>query len=316
MDALVEVSNLKKRFGGLTAVDGISFQVKGGDVLGFLGPNGSGKTTTMRMVTGYLPPTQGRITVCGFDIQRKRTEAQARIGYLPEGAPLYEEMTPKGILSFVCDVRGLDRSKKVKSIDEVVSLFKLEPVLEQEIGTLSRGFKRRVALATAFVHKPQVLILDEPTDGLDPNQKHEVRRLIRHMARDENRAIIISTHILEEVDAVCTRAIIIARGRIATEGTPDELAATSPRHNAVHLRVSLDKAASFRSTLMRHPSVDDVTTDENVNGQAHLIVVPRDGKGIAGQISAIAKTSSVRIEEIYTERGHLDEVFREVTTRN
>lgn len=313
MDALVEVSNITKRFGNITAVDHISFAIKGGEVLGFLGPNGSGKTTTMRMVTGYLPPTGGRVVVCGFDIERRRGKAQERIGYLPEGAPLYEEMTPRGLLSFVCDVRGLKRARKRNASDEVVELFKLAPVLDQEIGTLSRGFKRRVALATAFVHEPQVLILDEPTDGLDPNQKYEVRRLIRHMARDENRAIIVSTHILEEVDAICTRAIIIARGRVVAEGTPDDLASKSPQHNAVHIRIAEDKAEGFRSTLLRHPSVDRVEEADNANGKVHLIAVPLHGKGIVGQVSGLAKTSDVRIEEIYTVRGHLDDAFREVT---
>lgn len=313
MDALVKVSDITKRFGNLTAVDNVSFSVEGGEVLGFLGPNGSGKTTTMRMITGYIAPTNGRVTVCGFDLERKRTKAQERIGYLPEGAPLYDDMTPTGLLSFIAEVRGLKGARKRDASEEVVELFKLEPVLDQEIGTLSRGFKRRVALATAFIHEPQVLILDEPTDGLDPNQKYEVRRLIRHMARDENRAIVISTHILEEVDAVCTRAIIIARGRVVAEGSPDELASRSPRHNSVHIRIAEDKVEGFKSTLLRHPSVDRVEAIDRVDGKVRLIAVPRDGKGIVRQVSGLAKTSDVRIEEIYTERGHLDDAFRMVT---
>lgn len=217
---MIEIEGLVKRFGAFTAVDGVNFAVDQGTVLGFLGPNGAGKSTTMKMITGFLPPDAGRVRLCGFDITRSPLEAKRRTGYLPEGAPAYADMTPLGFLDFVADVRGLKGAARRQSLDEAIARAGLEPVLEQPVDTLSKGFKRRVGLAQAILHDPEVLVLDEPTDGLDPNQKWEVRRLIREMA--PRKAIIISTHILEEVEAVCTRALIIAHGRILAEGLPLE----------------------------------------------------------------------------------------------
>ena len=221
MTQLVEVKALSKRFGAITAVDGVSFTVARGDVLGFLGPNGSGKTTTMRMITGFLPPSAGTAVVCGHDVRENPVAVKRKVGYLPEGAPLYGEMTPATFLDFIAAARGLSGAEKQKSIDQAVDRLALFEILDQRIETLSKGFKRRVGIAQAILHDPEVLILDEPTDGLDPNQKHEVRTLIDDMSGDK--AIVISTHILEEVDSVCNRAIIIARGHVVADSTPAEL---------------------------------------------------------------------------------------------
>ena len=223
---MIIIEDLVRRFGTFTAVGGISLRVGKGEVLGFLGPNGAGKSTTMKMITGFLAPSEGRISVCGYDVVEQQLAAQASIGYLPEGAPAYPDMTPLQFLGFIARIRGLEGEAATKAIDTAVSRTGLQSVLEQRIETLSKGFKRRVGLAQAILHDPPVLIMDEPTDGLDPNQKHTVRNLIRAMSAEK--AIIISTHILEEVDAVCTRAVIIDRGRIVADGTPAELLARSP----------------------------------------------------------------------------------------
>jgi ABC-2 type transport system ATP-binding protein len=224
--AMIEIHDLTKRFGSLLAVDGITFTVKRGEVLGFLGPNGAGKSTTMKMITGFLTPTSGTARICGHDVQTEPLNAKRKFGYLPEGAPAYPDMTPAAFLDFIAGVRGLSAAAKSERIAKVVGLVHLEGVLHQRIETLSKGFKRRVGLAQAILHDPQVLVLDEPTDGLDPNQKHEVRTLIREMAPDK--AIVLSTHILEEVEAVCTRAMIIARGRILFDGSPADLQKEGP----------------------------------------------------------------------------------------
>jgi len=220
---MLNTRDLTKRYDGHTVVDSLTFSCEPGEVLGFLGPNGAGKSTTMKMVTGFISPSAGSAIVCGHDIQTDTLAAQRCIGYLAEGAPLYPEMTPKQFLDFVADVRGLKGERRHERLNEVIALLHLGPVLAQTIDTLSKGFKRRVGLAQAMLHDPDVLILDEPTDGLDPNQKHEIRELIRQMSKQK--LIVISTHILEEVDAVCTRAIIIADGRLLVDDTPKNLVA-------------------------------------------------------------------------------------------
>ena len=218
---MIRIENLVKTFGAKRAVDGLSFAVERGEVLGFLGPNGAGKSTTMRMITGYFPPSGGRVTVGGHDVVEAPLEAKRLIGYLPEAAPSYPDMTVQGFLSFAAALRGLDGGARRQAVGRAVERCFLASVLHQSIDTLSKGYKHRTCLAQALIHDPEVLILDEPTDGLDPNQKHEIRNLIRELGR--TKAIIFSTHILEEVDAACTRAIIIDRGRIVASGTPDEL---------------------------------------------------------------------------------------------
>jgi ABC-2 type transport system ATP-binding protein len=218
---MIRIENLVKAFGAKRAVDGVSFAVERGEVLGFLGPNGAGKSTTMRMITGYFPPSGGRVTVGGHDVVEAPLEAKRLIGYLPEAAPSYPDMTVQGFLSFAAELRGLDGGARKRAVGRAVERCFLASVLHQSIDTLSKGYKHRTCLAQALIHDPEALILDEPTDGLDPNQKHEIRNLIRELGK--TKAIIFSTHILEEVDAACTRAIIIDRGRIVASGTPDEL---------------------------------------------------------------------------------------------
>ncbi len=222
---MIRADSLSKNYGAIKAVDGISFAIESGEVVGLLGPNGAGKTTTMRMCVGYLAPTSGSVEIHGFDLATRTRAARKTFGYLPEGAPLWGEMTPRAFLDFIADVRELRGAQREARIEEVAGLLQLQPVFDQRIETLSKGFRRRVGLAQAILHDPPVLLLDEPTDGLDPNQKHEVRELIRGMSSDK--IVVISTHILEEVEAVCSRAIIIAAGRIVADDSPAALAARS-----------------------------------------------------------------------------------------
>ena len=221
---MIEVKNLVKHYGAIRAVDGVTFSVKRGDILGFLGPNGAGKSTTMKMVTGYITPTAGTAVVDGFDVRKAPLEVKQRIGYLPENSPSYQEMTVEEFLRFVGEARGMRKPEaRNKRVDEILELCQLVDVRRQVIETLSKGYKQRVGFAQAVLHDPPVLVLDEPTDGLDPNQKHEVRRIISGMAA--NKAIVLSTHILEEVDAICNRVIIIARGKVIVDETPEKLRA-------------------------------------------------------------------------------------------
>jgi len=238
---MLQIQNLTKDFGTLRAVDGVSFSVDKGEVLGFLGPNGAGKSTTMKMATGFLSPTSGTATIAGHDVQKEPLAAKRLLGYLPEGAPAYPDMTPQTFLEFIADIRGIASGQRQARIDEVVRKVHLEGVLHQRIETLSKGYKRRVGLAQAILHDPPVLIMDEPTDGLDPNQKHEVRSLIQAMAK--HKAIVLSTHILEEVEAVCTRAIIIARGKVLFDGTPAQLAMQGPIDEVFRRITTGDRAA-------------------------------------------------------------------------
>ena len=223
---MIEISHITRKFEHFTAVDDLSFRVSEGEVLGFLGPNGAGKSTTMKIITGFLAPTSGRVTIDGHDIALDPIAAKSLIGYLPEGAPSYPDMTVQDFLEFIAEIRGFNGEQKQQRVDRVIVDVGLEEVRLQTIETLSKGFKRRVGLAQAILHDPKVLVLDEPTDGLDPNQKHQVRQLIRNLAKDK--IVIVSTHILEEVSAVCSRAIIIARGKIVADGTPAELEEQAP----------------------------------------------------------------------------------------
>jgi len=305
---MIETHKLCKHFGSLVAVDDLSFSVSRGEVLGFLGPNGAGKSTTMKMVAGFLTPTSGTISVCGFDVETNPVDAKRRIGYLPEGAPVYEEMTPRAFLGFVADVRGLEGKAKAARLEDVIERLHLQKVLSQPIETLSKGYKRRVGLAQAILHDPEVLILDEPTDGLDPNQKHEVRTLIQEMAADK--IIVISTHILEEVHAVCTRAIIIANGRILADETPATLESRSPRHNAVVLKLSGVDNNEAKTAL---GGLDQVASVEQ-DGADRLIALPRTGEFILDDIGRLALEKNWHVDELQVERGQLDEVFRLITT--
>jgi ABC-2 type transport system ATP-binding protein len=304
---MIKTQALTKHYGDFVAVDNLSFAVESGQVLGFLGPNGAGKSTTMKMIAGFLAPSAGSVSVCGFDVQVQPIKAKSCIGYLPEGAPAYGEMTPLQFLDFIADIRGLRNSHKQVRLDDVIARLHLEPVLHQSIETLSKGFKRRVAFAQAILHDPPVLILDEPTDGLDPNQKHEVRDLINGMSKDK--IIVISTHILEEVNAVCHRAIIIAQGRILVDATPAALEARSRYHNAVTLR--LDKPQVAKATIEALPAVASVEVDEP-GGQ--LTAFPHQNKVLFPVITELARQQGWTINDIRVETGRLDEVFRTITT--
>jgi ABC-2 type transport system ATP-binding protein len=303
---MIEIKNLTKRYGDLLAVDSVSFTVGAGEVLGFLGPNGAGKSTTMKMIAGFLTPSGGSISVCGFDVEAQPLEAKRCIGYLPEGAPAYGEMTPAGFLGFIADIRGIAPGARDRRIRDVVVRLGLERVFEQPIETLSKGFKRRVGIAQAILHDPKVLVLDEPTDGLDPNQKHEVRTLIQGLAKDK--IVIVSTHILEEVHAVCTRAIIIANGRIVADATPDELEARSRYHHAVTLRTS--DLESTKAALAGVAGVGEVVIDAE---EKVVTAFPRKGQSIFGPISRLIQDRKLAVDEVQLERGRLDEVFRTIT---
>ena len=310
MTNLIEVDSVTKRFGAIIAVDDVSFTVRRGEVLGFLGPNGAGKSTTMRVITGYLPPTIGTARVCGQDIQTHPVEAKRKIGFLPEGAPLYGDMSVQGFLEFIARIRNLSGKHKKSRMDDVIERMGLAEVLFQRVETLSKGYKRRVGMAQAILHDPDVLILDEPTDGLDPNQKHHVRELIRDMGSDK--AIIISTHILEEVDAVCTRALIIDRGTVVLDGTPGDLHARSRHHNAVVLRMKGDEANRAAKLLRAIPDVGSVEKLDAADGVS-LLVVPREGKFVAEAVGAAVRENNIQVVEMHTEAGKLDEVFRQLT---
>ncbi len=311
MDGRIALKGLMKRFGPISAVSDVSIIVAAGEVLGFLGPNGAGKTTTMRMITGFLPPTEGSVSVCGIDVVDDPIAAQKRIGYLPEGAPLYGDMTAATFLDFIADVRGFRGGEKADRIAAAVDKLAIASVFHRPIDTLSKGYKRRVGLAQAILHDPDVLILDEPTDGLDPNQKQQVRELIRDMGRDK--AIIISTHILEEVEAVCTRAVIIASGSLVFDGTPAELAQRSGRHNAVNINVSQAVVDNAHADIESLPGVARVETAGQADGLVTLRAIPQDGHVILEEINALVRDKGIPVSELYVERGRLDDVFHDLT---
>jgi ABC-2 type transport system ATP-binding protein len=307
---MIRTEQLTKHYGVLRAVDGVGFEVSAGEVLGFLGPNGAGKSTTMRMIAGFIAPTSGRASICGHDVESEPVKAKRCLGYLPEGAPSYGEMSVRGFLEFVADLRGLRGAQRRARLDYVFSRLQLEGVLEQSVETLSKGFRRRVGLAQAIVHDPPALVLDEPTDGLDPNQKHEVRSLINEMARDK--IIVISTHILEEVDAVCTRAIIIASGRILADESPQALAARSRYSGAVSFRAAAgEDLVALRQALAAQPGVASVEVSER---ERRVTALPAPGTGLLAAVQQFAAARGVALADLRVEPGRLDEVFRRITT--
>ena len=304
---MIEVSNLAKRYGNFSAVSGISFSVKSGDILGFLGPNGAGKSTTMKMITGFLSPSEGSVRIDGNDIQSNTIEAQRLIGYLPEGAPAYDEMSVETFLRFICEARGLSGDSQIKALSRVVDMMSLTPVLKQRIQTISKGFKRRVGLAQAILHDPKVLILDEPTDGLDPNQKHEVRKMIRNLSKDK--IVVVSTHILEEVSAVCNRAIILNEGKIVADSTPSLLLEKSKYHRAVSIQADPGKIKELAENLEKQPFVSDLE-----QGKKDLILFPLDGdQDLLMKVTEACKQNNWEVASIRLEEGRLDEVFRVLT---
>ncbi len=312
MAALIEAVGLQKAFGAIRAVNGISLSVNKGEVLGFLGPNGAGKSTTMKMITGFLEPDAGTARICGFDVQTSPKDAKARLGYLPEGAPAYGDMTPAGFLTFIAEIRGYRGDDARTRVAGAVARAGLQGVIDQRIETLSKGFKRRVGIAQAILHDPQVLIMDEPTDGLDPNQKHHIRELIREMA--PHKAIIVSTHILEEVEAVCTRAVVIDKGRIVADGTAEELLRRAPAHGAVAIRVARAGADALAAAIAALPVVASVETTPDGAGAVRLRALPGNGAAPLDAIAELLRRDRIAIDEIYVERGKLDDVFREITT--
>lgn len=308
---MIKVQNLVKIFGTKHAVDGVSFSVERGEVLGFLGPNGAGKSTTMRMITGFIPPSAGTVTVGGFDVVDQAIPARRLIGYLPENAPAYTDMTVYGFLHFAAEIRGMRGEAKKKAVNRVVEMCFLEAVLHQSVETLSKGYRHRTCFAQSIIHDPDVLVLDEPTDGLDPNQKHEVRGLIRKMG--EKKAIIFSTHILEEVDAVCSRAIIIDRGKIVANGTPQELRQKSDWAGAVTLRVSGVDGVTLNQKLSSLPFVKRMTVLREDATSVTARVFPKSTVNGALAANIADAAHGWRIEELHTEEGRLDEVFRSIT---
>ncbi len=308
---MIKVENLKKLFGAKRAVDGISFAVERGEVLGFLGPNGAGKSTTMRMITGFIPPTEGAVTVGGFDMVENPIPAKRLIGYLPENAPAYTDMTVHGFLNFAAEIRGLRGDAKKAAIHRAVEMCFLEGVLHQSVETLSKGYRHRTCFAQSIIHDPEVLILDEPTDGLDPNQKHEVRGLIKRMG--EKKAIIFSTHILEEVDAACTRAIIIDRGKIVANGTPDELRRKSEWAGAVTISVRGVPAATITSKLNQLSAAKRTAVIKDAGAKVTVTVFPKPNAD--GELARAVMDASQgwQVEDLHTEEGRLDEVFRNIT---
>ncbi len=293
-------------------VDDVSFTIEKGEILGFLGPNGAGKSTTMRMITGFIPPSEGTAIIGGSDIRKDSLEARKKIGYLPENAPVYPDMTVTGYLMFCAEIRGFKGNKRKKKVDETIEKCFLTDVLYQPIGTLSKGFKQRVCFAQSIIHDPEYLIFDEPTDGLDPNQKHEVRTMIRAMAADKG--IILSTHILDEMEAVCTRAVIIAGGRIIEDDTPWGLRAKSALHGAVFLKVAGAEKSGLLSAVGSVEGVERTVLLEEDSAEISVRVYPKDTDGsVAGRIVNTLSESGYEVKSLFVEQGRLDEVFRKIT---
>lgn len=303
---MIEVSHLSKHYGDFTAVEDLSFKLEPGEILGFLGPNGAGKSTTMKMLTGFLRPTAGEVKIWGNNVWSDTLAAQTHIGYLPEGAPAYEEMTPLGFLRFIAEVRGFSGDARDQAVEAAAQTMSLEGVLHQKIETLSKGFKRRVGMAQAIMHDPDVLILDEPTDGLDPNQKHEVREMIKNLSKEK--IVIISTHILEEVTAVCNRVIVLASGAIVSDGAPEDLLGLSRHHGAVSLEFA--ESVEVETALLK--TIDgaaDVERDGN-----RVTLFPEEGvDDLFSRAMGFLQDNKIPVNAASVEQGRLDDVFRKLT---
>ena len=310
---MIEVRNLTKQFGNHLAVDNISFTAEKGEILGFLGPNGAGKSTTMRMITGFFPPTAGTVVVGGSDILIQSIAARAKIGYLPENAPVYPDMTVSRYLDFCAEIRGFSGTAKTQRVGETLERCFLTAVRHQAVNTLSKGYKQRVCFAQSILHDPEYLILDEPTDGLDPNQKHEVRLMIREMSA--TKAIIFSTHILDEVDSVCSRAIIIANGKVVADDTPDGLRRRSSFHGSVVLTVTGAAIEGVEKQIADLDEVASVSVVETDGDSRTLRIFPDDPTvSITERVIASADRDGVGIASVFVEQGRLDDVFRDITT--
>ncbi|OQY59439.1 MAG: ABC transporter ATP-binding protein [Desulfobacteraceae bacterium 4572_88] len=310
---MIEVRNLTKYFGAKKVVDSISFQMEKGEILGFLGPNGAGKSTTMRMITGFIPPSGGTAVVGDADIIEDSISARSKIGYLPENAPVYPDMTVHGYLDFCAEIRGFAGAERKKRVADTLEKCFLTEVRYQSINTLSKGFKQRVCFAQSIIHDPGYLILDEPTDGLDPNQKHEVRLMIQRMSADK--AIILSTHILEEMDAVCTRAIIIAKGHIVADDTPSNLRTYSSVHGAVSLTLRGSDSEGFLSFVQGVSGVRTAKILEQNADEFRVRVFPeKPDVIIADKVLASLSQRSDDVKSVFVEKGRLEEVFRNITS--
>ncbi len=311
---MITVSHLSKHFGPKKAVNDISFEVRKGEILGFLGPNGAGKSTTMRMITGFIPPTAGSVAIGGSDILSDSIAARKKIGYLPENAPVYRDMSVKGYLEFCAEIRGFSGAAKNKVVDETIEKCFLAQASYQTVSTLSKGYKQRVCFAQSILHDPEYLILDEPTDGLDPNQKHEVRQMIRQMSTQK--AVIFSTHILDEVDAICTRAIIIANGQIVADDTPENLRKKSPSAGAVSLKLKASEPDNVLAALEKTEGVAQTKIIDRSEDFLDLRLFPQDGdQPIADAVMSTALAQDCKVQSIFVEPGRLDEVFRNITTQ-
>lgn len=306
---MIKVKQLSKRYGSLVAVDNLSFEVQPGEVLGFLGPNGAGKSTTMKMITGFLEPTSGDAEIFGHSIRKSAVAAKRITGYLPEGAPVYGEMNVLEFLKFVTSIRGMKSGAARKATDDVIEKLELSPVVNKPIDTLSKGFKRRVGLAQTLVHDPRVLIMDEPTDGLDPNQKHQVRSLIRSLTSEK--IVVISTHILEEVDAVCSRALIISNGKLLIDDTPANLLKKSRYHNAVSL---IPNPENPEEVIGHIKSLREVGAVETNRRSKRVYIFPKHGENLYNLISTLVDRGRIKATQLRLEEGKLDEVFREITS--
>ena len=302
---MIQAVDLVRDFGRRRAVDGVSFEVEKGTVLGFLGPNGAGKTTTIRMVAGYLPPTAGQIHVKGINVAEDPVGVQKSIGYMPESTPLYEDMTVAGFLRFIAEVRGFSGAERGSRVDRAIERCFLEPVRNQSIDTLSKGYRQRTCLAQTLLHDPDILLLDEPTEGLDPNQKQVVRDMIREMASE--RVVMLSTHVLEEVEAICTRAIIISSGRVVADDTPAALKTRSARYNAVTLTA---EGEDIVEALEKLPGVGRVQT----MGDHRFTAFPKAGKSIVSDVLGTARQHHWNVSDLKVDDGRLDDVFRQITT--
>ena len=309
---MIEVNQLTKHFDICKAVDNVSFTVEKGEILGFMGPNGAGKSTTMRMITGYLPPSSGTAVIGGRDIVQDGLSARKMIGYLPENAPVYREMTVLSFLDFIAEIRGFSGDRRRSAVSAAIEKCFLAEVRNQSIGTLSKGFKQRVCFAQSILHDPPYLILDEPTDGLDPNQKHEVRQMIRDMSGEK--AVILSTHILDEMDAVCTRVIVIDDGKLVADDTPDGLRARSKTHGAVSLLVSAALPEGLAEDIGQIQDAGSWEVTEEPDGFRLRVFPRKPGLSIAPQILSLALSRGAQIQSVFVEQGRLDEVFRSITT--
>ncbi len=310
---LVNVKELKKRFGGMTAVDGVSLSVERGEVVGFLGPNGAGKSTTMKMITGFLEPDEGTATINGHDVWQDPGQAKSLVGYLPEGAPAYGDMPVADFLKFCGKMRGLRKASLNNRLAEMAERVRLTDVWSRPIEALSKGYRRRVGIAQALIHDPEVLILDEPTDGLDPNQKHEMRNLIREIA--PNKSIIVSTHILEEVEAVCSRAVIIANGKVVADATPRDLLNRKDDGRAIQVRIGSPEERSVLDKIRPLANGAELEIMEQLAGSTRVLLRYSDKPDDTTDLANRLRSADLPVEEVGVYRPRLEDVFRDVTTR-